>query len=182
MLGLTAAFALAGFLARELTTTEPILDFSVYEDRNFAASSLIMLVVMFGFFSSMVLLALLTQKLLGYDAWTSGMVLAPGGVGNLLSLLIAGRVINWMDQRLLLALGCVLNAAAAYSMSVVPPGVDYWGLAWPRFIQGLGVGFIFVPLNAVALATISRERMGNATALLNVVRNLGGGAGVAVVS
>jgi DHA2 family multidrug resistance protein len=87
-----------------------------------------------------------------------------------------------MDQRLLLALGCVLNAWAAYSMSVVTLGVDYWGLAWPRFVQGLGVGLIFVPLNAVALATISRESMGNATALLNVVRNLGGGAGVAVVS
>jgi DHA2 family multidrug resistance protein len=181
-LAITAAVALAAFLVRELTTDEPILDFEVYQDRNFAASNLIMLVVMFGFFSSMVLLALLTQKLLGYDAWTSGMVLAPGGVGNLLSLLIAGRVINWIDQRLLLAVGCVLNAWAAYHMSIVTLGVDYWGLAFPRFVQGLGVGFVFVPLNAVALATISRERMGNATALLNVVRNLGGGAGVAVVS
>src|SRR6266508_771833 len=67
-------------------------------------------------------------------------------------------------------------------MSVLTSGVDYWALAWPRFVQGLGVGFIFVPLNAVGLATIPRISMGNATALLNVVRNLGGGAGVAVVS
>jgi DHA2 family multidrug resistance protein len=181
-LGVTAAAALLGFLARELLADEPILDLGVYRDRNFAASSLIMLVVMFGFFSSMVLLALLTQKVLGYDAWTSGTVLAPGGVGNLVSLLIAGRLIYRMDQRLILAVGCLLNAYGAWSMSVVTLGVDYWGLAWPRFVQGLGVGFIFVPLNAVALATIPRERMGNATALLNVVRNLGGGIGVAVVS
>ncbi len=181
-LGLTAVAALAGFLVRELTASEPILDFGVYRDRNFAASSLIMVVVMFGFFSSMVLLALLTQKTLGYDAWTSGLVLAPGGLGNLLSLVIAGRLIYRMDQRLILALGCLLNAWAAWSMSVVTLGVDYWGLAWPRFVQGLGVGLIFVPLNAVALATIPREHMGNATALLNVVRNLGGGIGVAVVS
>src|SRR5262249_17344812 len=93
-----------------------------------------------------------------------------------------GRLINRMDQRWLLAIGCLLNAWAAWSMSVVTLGVDYWGLAWPRFVQGLGVGFIFVPLNAVALATIPKERMGNATALLNAVRNLGGGVGVAVVS
>ena len=73
-----------------------------------------MVVVMFGFFSSMVLLALFTQKVLGYDAWTSGLVLAPGGVGNLLSLLIAGRLITRMDQRLLLAVGCLLNAYATY--------------------------------------------------------------------
>jgi MFS transporter, DHA2 family, multidrug resistance protein len=182
VLGVTAVLALIAFLIRELTAAEPILDLGVYRDRNFAASSLIMLVVMFGFFSSMVLLALFTQKVLGYDAWTSGTVLAPGGLGNLVSLIIAGRLINRIDQRILLAVGCLLNAWAAWSMSVLTLGVDHWGLAWPRFVQGLGVGFIFVPLNAVALATIPREAMGNATALLNVVRNLGGGIGVALVS
>ena len=181
-LGIAAVVALAGFLVRELTAEEPILDLGVYRDRNFAASSVIMVFVMFGFFSSMVLLALFTQKVLGYDAWTSGLVLAPGGVGNLLSLVIAGRLIVGVDQRFLLALGCLLNAWAAWNMSVLTSGVDYWALAWPRFVQGLGVGFIFVPLNAVGLATIPRISMGNATALLNVVRNLGGAAGVAVVS
>ena len=139
-LGITAAVGLAAFLVRELTASEPVLDLGVYRDRNFAASSLIMVFVMFGFFSSMVLLALFTQKVLGYDAWTSGLVLAPGGVGNLLSLVIAGRLINRVDQRLLLAIGCLLNAWAAWSMSVLTLGVDYWGLAWPRFVQGLGVG------------------------------------------
>jgi DHA2 family multidrug resistance protein len=137
---------------------------------------------MIGFFSSMVLIALFTQKVLGYDAWTSGLVLAPGGVGNLLSLLIAGRLITRMDQRWLLALGCLLNAYATYEMSTITLNADYWALAWPRLIQGVGIGFIFVPLNTVALATISRERMGNATALLNVVRNLGGAIGVALLT
>src|SRR5204862_179452 len=60
--------------------------------------------------------------------------------------------------------------------------VDYWSLAWPRFVQGIGVGFIFVPLNTVALANVAREKMGNATVLLNVVRNLGGGIGVALMA
>jgi DHA2 family multidrug resistance protein len=141
-----------------------------------------MLVVMIGFFSSMVLLALFTQKVLGYDAWTSGLVLAPGGVGNLISLLIAGRLITRMDQRWLLGLGCILNALSTWWMSEVTLGVDYWSLAWPRFVQGIGIGFIFVPLNTVALANIEREKMGNATGLLNVVRNLGGGIGVALMA
>ena len=177
-----AGLTLVGFVIRELTADEPILDLTVYGDRNFAAGSFIMLVVMIGFFSSMVLLALFTQKVLGYDAWTSGLVLAPGGVGNLLSLVIAGRLITRMDQRWILALGCLLNAYATYEMSAVTLGADYWALAWPRLVQGAGVGFIFVPLNTVALATISRERMGNATALLNVVRNLGGAIGVALLT
>src|SRR5262249_33756591 len=169
-----AIASLIAFVLRELTADEPILDLSVYADRNFAAGSFIMLIVMIGFFSSMVLLALFTQKVLGYDAWTSGLVLAPGGVGNLISLLIAGRLIPRMDQRWLLAFGCLLNAYATYEMSTINLTADYWSLAWPRLVQGAGVGFIFVPLNTVALATIPRERMGNATALLNVVRNLGG--------
>ena len=105
VLGITAARGARRLSVRELTADEPILDLGVYRDRNFAASSLIMVFVMFGFFSSMVLLALFTQKVLGYDAWTSGLVLAPGGVGNLVSLLVAGRLINRVDQRFLLAVG-----------------------------------------------------------------------------
>ena len=182
MLAVVATIALVGFVIRELSTAEPILDLRVYTDRNFAAGSFIMLVVMFGFFSSMVLLALFTQKVLGYDAWTSGLVLAPGGVGNLLSLLLAGRLVTRMDQRWLLAGGCVLNAVATYAMSTLTLEVDYWALAWPRFVQGVGVGLIFVPLNTVSLATIAREKMGNATAALNVVRNLGGAIGVALMT
>ena len=100
----------------------------------------------------------------------------------LFSLLIAGRLITRIDQRWLLALGAVLNAYAAWIMATVNLEVDYWTLAWPRFVQGVGVGFIFVPLNTVALATIAREKMGNATAALNVVRNLGGGIGVALMT
>jgi len=182
VLAFVAVATLIGFLIRELVADEPILDLAVYGDRNFASSSLIMLVVMMGFFSSMVMLALFTQRVLGYDAWTSGLVLAPGGVGNLVSLLLAGRLITRMDQRWLLALGCVLNAYAVYVMSEVTLNMDYWSLAWPRFVQGAGVGFIFVPLNTIALATIAREKMGNATAALNVVRNLGGAIGVSVMT
>jgi MFS transporter, DHA2 family, multidrug resistance protein len=177
-----AVLTLLAFVLREITADEPILDLTIYTDRNFAAGSIIMLTVMIGFFSSMVLLALFTQKVLGYDAWTSGLVLTPGGVGNLISLVIAGRLITRMDQRWLLALGCLLNAYSTYEMSTITLGADYWALAWPRLVQGVGVGFIFVPLNTVALATIPRERMGNATALLNVVRNLGGAIGVALLT
>ncbi len=181
-LAILAALSLTGFFIRQLTAEEPVMDFGVYRDRNFAMGSLIMTVMMLGFFSSMVLLALYTQKVLGYDAWTSGLVLAPGGLGNLASLVLAGRLVTHLDMRWLLAVGCVLNAWSAYEMSTLTLGMDYWTLAWPRFVQGLGVGFVFLPLNALALATVAREKMGNATAALNVVRNIGGGVGVALVS
>jgi DHA2 family multidrug resistance protein len=177
-----ATCTLVGFVARELMTTDPVLDLTVFRDRNFAVGTTCIALVGLAFNSSMLLLALYTQKVMGYDAWTSGMVLAPGGVGNLLSLVVAGRLVARLDMRWMLAVGCLLNAWAAYSMSTLTLGMDYWTLAWPRFVQGLGVGFVFLPLNALALATVPREKMGNATAALNVVRNIGGSVGVALVS
>jgi DHA2 family multidrug resistance protein len=126
--------------------------------------------------------ALYTQKMLGYDAWTSGLVLAPGGLGTMMALLISGRLVARMDQRLLLAGGCLLNAAALTLMTHLTLGMDYWSLAWPRFLQGFSMGFIFVPLQTLALATVRMERLGNATAAYNVVRNVGGSVGVALAT
>ncbi len=182
VLGVAAVAALAGFVIRELTAQEPILDLTVFTSRNFALGSVVIAVAIFGFFSSMLLLALYTQNLMGYDAWTSGLVLAPGGVGNMISLLIAGRLVTRVDQRLLLVVGAVLNAIALSWMSNLTLGMDYWSLVWPRFLQGFGMGFIFVPLQTLALSTVRLDRLGNATAAFNVVRNIGGSVGIAIVT
>jgi MFS transporter, DHA2 family, multidrug resistance protein len=177
-----AVVAILAFLYRELTADEPILNLSVFNDRNFAVGSVVMAAVGFCFFSSTVLLALYTQKVMGYDAWTSGMVLAPGGVGNMLALLVSGRLVARMDQRLLLGIGGVLNVLAFLLMTQVTLGMDYWALAFPRFVQGLGQGFTFVPLQTLALATVPMARLSNATAAYSVVRNFGGSMGIALAT
>jgi MFS transporter, DHA2 family, multidrug resistance protein len=182
VLMVVAAAAVVGFVARELTAREPLLNLGVFNDRNFAVGSLVMVGVGFGFYASTVLLALYTQKLLGYDAWTSGMVLAPSGIGNMLALLVSGRLIQRVDQRLLLAFGCALNAISFFLMTNVTLGMDYWALALPRFVQGFGQGFVFVPLQTLALSTIRMERLSNATAAFNVVRNFGGSIGIALAT
>ena len=179
-LAVIAVCALAGFILRELTAREPILDLSVFTDRNFGVGSALIAVVGFGFYASMLLIALYTQTVLGYDAWTAGLVLAPAGLGNLVALLIAGRLLLRIDQRAMLAFGLFCNAAALFLMSNLTLGVDYWSLVWPRFVQGFGQGFVFVPLTTLALATIRRDRLGNATAAFNVLRNVGGSVGIAV--
>ncbi len=181
-LAITSGCALLGFLVRELTVREPILDLSVFRDRNFAVGGVLIALIGLGLYSSMLLVALYSQKLLGYDAWTAGTVLAPGGFGNMLSLVIAGRLVAHVDQRMLLALGCILNAVSLYMMSNLTLGMDFWTLAWPRFIQGLGLGFIFVPLVTLALATIQKDKLGNATSAFNVLRNVGGSTGIALAT
>ena len=181
-LAILGVVAVAAFLIRELTAREPILDLGVFNDRNFAVGSLVMGTVGFGFYASTVLLALYTQKLMGYDAWTSGLVLAPGGIGNMTALLISGRLVRRVDQRMLLAFGCALNAVAFFMMTNVTLGMDYWALALPRFIQGFGQGFVFVPLQTLALSTVRMERLSNATSTFNVVRNFGGSIGIALAT
>jgi DHA2 family multidrug resistance protein len=181
-LAVVAIVALAAFVLRELTTPDPIMDFTVFANRNFALGTSFIATAVFSFYASMLLLALYTQKLLGYDAWSSGAVLAPGGVGNLISLLVAGRLVTRMDQRLLLAIGCVLNGSALYWMSHLTLGVDYWSLVWPRFLQGLGMGFVFLPLTTLSISTIRKDRLPNATAAFNLIRNMGGSIGVAAVT
>ena len=178
---IVAVCALAAFLIREVTTSDPILDLTVFADRNFAAGSALIAIVGFGMFSGMLLIAVFTQKLLGYDAWTSGLVLAPGGLGNVFSLFASGLVTR-IDQRLMLAFGCLLNAASLYMMTSLTLGMDYWALAGPRFVQGFAVGFIFVPLSTLALATIQRHKLVNATAAYGMLRNLGGSVGISVVT
>jgi len=173
---------LAAFLVRELMAAEPILDLTVFNDRNFAIGTICIAMVGLGFNSSMLLIALYTQKMLAYDAWNAGLVLAPGGLGTMMALMVSGRLVARMDQRILLAGGCLLNAVATSLMTQLTLGMDYWSLAWPRFLQGFSMGFIFVPLQTLTLATVRLERLGNATAAYNVVRNVGGSVGVALAT
>ena len=181
-LGTLAIFMLVGFIIREYAADEPILDLKVFHDRNFGVSSIAIFLIGFSFNSSVLLVALYTQKILGYDAWTAGLTLAPGGLGTMIALMISGRLVSRMDQRLMLAGGCVLQVFALLLMTRVTPTMDFWNLAWPRFLQGFSSGFLFPPLQALALATIATERLSNATAAYNVVRNVGGSMGVAIAT
>lgn len=181
-LAVLAVCMLAGFVIRELLTPEPILDLSVFDDRNFAVGTVAIFLIGFGFNSSLLLVALYTQKILGYDAWTAGLTLAPGGVGTMIALMISGRLVARMDQRLMLVGGCLLQAVALALMGRLTPTMDFASLAWPRFLQGFAVGFVFVPLQALALASVPTERLANATAAYNVVRNMGGSIGIALVT
>src|SRR5262245_19434500 len=178
---IVAVCALIGFLIRELMTSEPTLDLTVFADRHFATGATLSMLIGFGTFSGMLLVAVFTQKLLGYDAWTSGLVLAPGGLGNVFSLFASG-IVTRVDQRLMLGFGCLLNAVSLYMMTSLTLGMDYWALALPRFIQGFALGFVFVPLSTLTLATIRRDKLVNATAVYGMMRNIGGSVGIAIAT
>lgn len=181
-LSILSAACLVFFVITELRVAEPVVDLRVFLDRSFAAGNLVMFFGFFAFFASIVLLPIYVQKLMGYNAWWAGWVLAPGGVSSFLLMPLVGRLMQKTDPRKLLFLGIAINAYALFLMSRLNLEADFVSIMWPRFVQGIGLAFFFVSLAAATVSGIPKEKMGNASAVFNFMRNIGGSFGVAIMS
>lgn len=170
------------FVLRELLADEPIVDLRVLAQRTFAIGTLLITMVGFGLYSSMILLTFYAEHLLGYDAMTTGSMLAPGGVGSLISLAVAGRLVNRIDPRWLVSAGAAIIAYSLSLMSSLSLAADFWTVLWSRFVQGFGMGLVFVPLTTMSFGAVAPRRMATAAGIFNLVRNLGGSAGIAVMT
>jgi len=129
-----------------------------------------------------VLLPIYLETLMGYTAYLSGLVLGPGGIAAMAAMPVAGQLVNRINPKWILALGIAVTAYAVHLMSLFNLEADFYAILWPRVIMGFGIGFLFVPLTTVTMSGINREQMGNATAIFNLLRNLGGSFGVAFVT
>jgi len=119
---------------------------------------------------------------MGYPVLTVGYVLAPRGVGTLIAMSIVGRVIARMDPRILILSGFLLASYSLYQMSQFTLDASEWMIVWSGFIQGLGLGFIFVPLTTIAFATLDPKLRTEAAGLYSLVRNIGSSIGISVVT
>ncbi len=158
------------------------MDLRVFKDRSFATGNLVMFLAFFAFFGSIVLLPLYLQSLLGYTAYLSGWVLGPGGAVALVALPVIGKLTERVDARLLLGVGLLICAYSVYYMAGFNLQIDFNTAVIGRVIQGIGMPFIFVSCSYVAMAYVPREEMNNASAIFNLLRNLGGSFGVAFVT
>ncbi len=179
---IVAVVALTGFVLWELRVPHPLVDLRVLGNRTFALGTFLITVVGFGLYSSFLLLTFYTEHLLRYDALTAGWVLAPGGMGSLISLAIGGRLVDRIDPRWLVSLGTGIIAYSLFLMGTLSLGADFWAVLWPRFVQGFGMGLVFVPLTTMALTAVSPAELPTASGLFNVVRNVGGSVGIAVTT
>jgi DHA2 family multidrug resistance protein len=173
--------SLALFVWQELRTKEPIVDLHVFKNRTFTVGTVFTTTVMFALYGTMVLTPLYCQLLAGYTPFLAGKVLAFQYVGTLMSIMLAGRLFNRLDPRLLVFLGCWLAGYGALDMTHFNPQTDYWGIAWPGFFRGMGSGLIFMPLSTLSLGSVPREHLGTASGLFNMVRTIGGGIGIAIL-
>ena len=177
---LTAGVFLVALVARELTARHPVLDLRAFEERTYAAGVVLIGVMSFALFSSLIMLPVLLQVLLGYPAVEAGIALMPRGYASLLATPLVGLVVAHVDPRKLVAGGFLAGAASLFWFSRLNADVGYWDLFWPQFLQGLSFSLLMVPLTVVTMDRIARESIGDAASLFNLVRNLGGSVGIAV--
>jgi DHA2 family multidrug resistance protein len=132
-------------------------------------------------YGTMALLPLFLQSLMGYPVVYTGMVTAPRGVGTMLAMIVVGRLVGRVDSRLIMATGFMLTALALWQMTQVTLQMDSDLIVWSGFIQGVGIGFTFVPLSAMAFATLAPRLRNEGTPLYSLVRNIGGSVGISIV-
>ncbi len=166
----------------ELTHPHPIVNLRLFKNISFSAGNLIMFVVGFCLYSSIMLIPMFLQTLMGYSATDAGMVMAPGGVATLITMPFVGAILAKQDGRKIVLAGLLIGATSMFIMQGLSLEASYWSFVWPRIVLGIGLAMIFVPLTTVTLSAIQRQEMGNATGVFNLLRNIGGSVGIAIAA
>ena len=170
------------FVVHIVTAKEPLFERGMFADRNFATGLLFMAVTGVLLLAGLALLPPLLQNLYGYSVLQSGYLTAPRGVGTLISMLLAGRLVGKFDARLLVGIGVVLMGTSLWMMTGFALDQPSMPVITSGVVQGLGLGLIFVPLQSLAFETLKPHLRTTAASLLNLARNVGGSVGISVVS
>jgi DHA2 family multidrug resistance protein len=179
ILAIVSAVTLVALVIHELTTDDPIVDLRVFKARSYAVGVFLMTVVGFVLYGSMVLLPVMLQTLLGYPPLQAGIAMAPRGIGSFFMMPLTGLMTGRFDPRKLLTIGLLTGGTTLIWLSRLNLQAGYWDIFWAQLIQGAGMSLLFVPLTTVSMDPIPREKMGNATSLFNLMRNIGGSIGIA---
>jgi MFS transporter, DHA2 family, multidrug resistance protein len=178
----TAVVALTAFVVWEWRRADPIVDLRLLADRSFAVGNLMMFMLGFALMGTTVLLPLFVQSLLGYTATDAGLVLSPGGFATMLMMPLVGVLSSKIDARLMIAVGLAWTGAAMFHMSGFDAEIDYGNVAWGRVYQSLGLALLFIPINTAAYQGVPPGRNASASAIINMMRNIGGSVGIALMT
>jgi DHA2 family multidrug resistance protein len=182
---LEAAAALVAFAFFAVHTAtvqgQSFLNRDLLKDRNFLTGSAFGFIVGMVLYGTMALLPTFLQGLMGYPVVYTGMVTAPRGIGTMLAMIAVGRLVQRVDLRLIMATGFTLTAVALWQMTHITLDMDSHLVIVSGFIQGVGIGFTFVPLSTAAFATLAPRLRNEGTPIYSLVRNIGGSVGISVV-
>ncbi|HXT01586.1 MAG TPA: DHA2 family efflux MFS transporter permease subunit [Elusimicrobiota bacterium] len=178
-----AAFAaLASFVLWELRTEHPVVPVRFFKNRNFSVTCALMLLFFVVLLGMTLLIPQLAQVEMGYSAQKAGELLTPGSLVVLVFLPLAGFLVSRTDARWLMGGGLLVIAAALYHMTSLDLQVSFWTLIWWRMLQMTGAAFLFVPINTIAYTDMPPEANNQVSALVNLMRNMGGSLGISAVT
>jgi DHA2 family multidrug resistance protein len=157
------------------------LDYRLLKNSNYVSGLVFIFIVGLVLYGSRALTPTMLENLLDYPVATTGLVTAPSGLGTMLAMLIAGRIMGRVDLRLILLAGFSISAVALWQMTRYSLELSQSDIIWPGVLQGIGVGFVFVPLSAAAFATLAPAMRAQGTAIFSLVRNIGSSIGISLV-
>jgi DHA2 family multidrug resistance protein len=181
-----SALAVLGFIGLVVWESwiekDPVVDLPLLRNGNLATSMGLQFVVGFILNSTTVLVPLLAQQLLGYDATQAGLVLMPGGLMLMVMMPVAGTLVRRVQPKYLMASGLALLTLSLVMMSGFTAQIAFHNLLWARLVQCLGLPLFFIPLNTIAYGNLPPGKSNQASAMMNLMRNLGGSIGIAVAT
>ena len=177
-----AVAGLIAFVARALTTDKPFVDLRVLKNYNFSLGLGLMFFAGVTLYGLTAIIPLFLESLMGYTALQSGYAMIPRGLGAVIAMPLAGKLVSKIQGRYLVAGGFLSFGAAALALSYISLDLSPWILFWPLFFSGVSIAFMFVPLNTLALGALKPEQMGNASGIFNLMRNVGGSVGISMVT
>jgi len=182
IMAVLAVVGLAVFIVRSLTAAKPFVDLHVLKNYNFSLSLGLMFASGISLYGLTAIIPLFLQSLMGYTALQSGFTMIPRGLGALLAMPLAGKLVTKVPGRYLVAGGFLCYGASAFVMTRLTLDLTPWILFWPLFFSGVAIAFTFVPLNTLGLGALDPQQMGNGSGIFNLMRNVGGSVGISMVT
>jgi MFS transporter, DHA2 family, multidrug resistance protein len=179
-----AILAIVGFyffLADSFTSSRPFIPLRIFRDWNFSIAVIFMFIIGIILLATMALVTPYLQNLMGYPVLASGYLLGSRGIGTFVAMMMVGRLLGKIDARLLILIGLSLATASLWVMVYWSPETSARAIAIDSVVQGLGLGFVFVPLNTIAFATLPGELRTDGTAIWTLIRNLGSSIGISLI-
>ena len=170
------------FVVHTATAGRPFLDPQMFRDRNLTTALLLIFMVGIILLAGLALMPPMLQNILGYPVISAGMVLAPRGVGTMISMILVGRLVQRVDARVLIFFGLSVTVYSLYQMTGFSPQMGEAPIIVSGIVQGLGLGFVFVPLSTLAFATLEPRFRTDAASLFSLVRNIGSSIGISIVT
>jgi DHA2 family multidrug resistance protein len=170
------------FLVQMFTADRPLIAPRMLKDANFAAGLVMIFAVAMLLVATAALMAPYLQTLAGYSVSEAGLLIAPRGVGTMAGIILAGRLTNRVDLRLMMLIGIAITAVSLWQMCGWTPDIDVWTLSITSVVQGFGLGLLFTALGVIAFQTLPAEFRTEGSALFSLLRNLGAAIGISVTS